>query len=120
MRKKILFVSRHAPYGTSIAREAIDVALAASVYEQDIGYLFMDDGVFQLLKNQQSQRIDQKNISATLGAFPLYEIDNIYVHEESLKERGIGIDELIFDDVQVLNNKSVAILINEQDQLMSF
>lgn len=120
MRKKILFVSRRAPYGSSTARDAIDVALAASVYDQDIGYLFMDDGIFQLLKSQQSQGIDQKNISATLGAFPLYDIENIYVHEESLKERGISIDELIFDNLQVLNNKSVTMLLNEQDQLMSF
>jgi tRNA 2-thiouridine synthesizing protein C len=60
MSKKILLVSRHAPYGNSTARESIDIALAAAAYDQDIGILFMDDGVFQLLKNQQSQHVDQK------------------------------------------------------------
>ena len=120
MRKKILFISRHAPYGRSLAREAIDVALAASVYDQDISYLFMNDGIFQLLKNQHSQEIEQKNISATLGAFPLYDIEQLYVHEESLKERGIDASELIFDNIQVIDNKHVAMLLNEQDQLLSF
>lgn len=120
MQKKILLISRHAPYGSSTAREAIDVALAASVYDQNISYLFMDDGVFQVLKNQQSQEIDQKNISATLKALPLYGIEHIYVHEESLLERGIIADELIFDDAQILNNQDVAKLLNDQDQLMSF
>ena len=120
MKKKILIISRHAPYGNSIAREAIDIALAGAVYDQDISYLFMDDGVFQLLKNQQSQKIDQKNISTTLKALPIYGVENIYAHEESLNKRGITVDELIFDNLRLLNSKNVAALLNEQDQLMSF
>lgn len=120
MRKKILLVSRHAPYGNSTAREAIDTALAASIYEQDISVLFMDDGIFQLLKNQRSQFVDQKNIASTLPALSLYGIENIYVHQESLDQRAITIAELILDDIQVLNNNDVKILFTRQDHLLSF
>ncbi|HCS63449.1 MAG TPA: sulfurtransferase complex subunit TusC [Cellvibrio sp.] len=120
MNKKILLISRQAPYGKSAAREAIDAALAASIYDQDIGILFMDDGVFQLLKNQQSQLIDQKNIGSILPALALYGIENVYVHQESLDARAIKLDEIIFDDPQLLNNKDVGNLLNEQDQLLSF
>jgi len=120
MSKKILLVSRHAPYGSSTAREAIDTALAAAVYDQDIGILFMDDGVFQLLKNQQSQHVDQKNIASILPALALYGIENIYVHQESLDSRTITINELILDDLQLLNNKEVGDLLSQQDQLLSF
>jgi tRNA 2-thiouridine synthesizing protein C len=120
MGKKILLVSRHAPYGSSTAREAIDIALAAAVYDQDIGILFMDDGVFQLLKNQQSQHIDQKNIASALPALALYGIENIYAHQESLDIRAITINELILDNLQLLNSKEVGDLLNQQDQLLSF
>lgn len=120
MNKKILLISRQAPYGKSTAREAIDIALAASVYDQDIGILFMDDGVFQLLKNQQSQYIDQKSISSILPVLNLYGIDNIYVHQESLNKRTITIDELIFSALKLLNDKDVGNLLGEQDQLLSF
>ncbi len=120
MNKKILLISRKPPYGTSTAREAIDIALAASVYDQDIGILFMDDGVFQLLKNQQSQQIDQKNIGSILPALTLYGIENIYVHQESLDIRAIKFDELILEDLQILNNKDVKNLLSQQDQLLSF
>lgn len=120
MSKKILLVSRHAPYGSSTAREAIDIALAAAVYDQNIGILFMDDGVFQLLKNQQSQHIDQKNIASILPALVLYGIENIYVHQESLAIRTITINELILNDLQLLNNKEVGDLLSQQDQLLSF
>jgi tRNA 2-thiouridine synthesizing protein C len=120
MNKKILLISRKAPYGTSTARDAIDIALAASVYDQDIGILFMDDGVFQLLKNQQSQCIEQKNIGSILPALDLYGIENIYVHQESLDLRGINSNELILDNLQQLNNKDVKNLLSQQDQLLSF
>ena len=120
MNKKILLISRQAPYGKSTAREAIDIALAASVYDQDIGILFMDDGVFQLLKNQQSQQIEQKNIASILPALALYGIENMYVHKESLDDRTLAINELILDDLQLLNNKDVGNLLSQQDQLLSF
>ena len=120
MNKKILLISRKSPYGTSTAREAIDIALAASVYDQDIGVLFMDDGVFQLLKNQQGQHIDQKNIASILPALTLYGVENIYVHQESLESRAIGSGDLILDELQLLDNKAVKNLLNQQDQLLSF
>jgi len=120
MSKKILLVSRHAPYGNSTAREAIDMALATSVYDQDISILFMDDGIFQLLRNQHSQLIDQKNIASILTALSLYGIENIYVHQESLDDRTIKINDLILDGLQSLNNKDVGNLLSQQDQLLSF
>lgn len=120
MSKKILLISRHAPYGSSTAREAIDAALAASIYDQNIGILFMDDGVFQLLKNQQAQHVDQKNIGSILPALNLYGIENVYVHRESLDDRTITTHELILDDLQLLSNKDVGDLLSQQDQLLSF
>lgn len=120
MPKKILLISRSAPYGKSTAREALDVALAASVYDQDISILFMDDGVFQLLKNQHSELIAQKNIASILPALPLYDIENIYIHQQSLDERAIEFDDLILNDLKSLNNKDVGHLLQQQDQLLSF
>ncbi|MCE3252739.1 MAG: DsrE/DsrF-like family [Cellvibrio sp.] len=120
MSKKILLVSRHAPYGSSTAREAIDVALAAAIYDQDIGILFMDDGVFQLLKDHQGKYINQKNIDSMLSALALYGIEKIYVHQESLDNRTITTNELILDDLQLLNSIDVGHLLSQQDQLLSF
>lgn len=120
MNKKLLVISRHAPYGSSLPREALDVALAAAVYDQDIGILFMDDGVFQLLKTQNPNDILQKNLASILPALSLYGVDNIYVHKESLAERNITINELILDDVAILTNEDVEKLLDQQDHLLSF
>lgn len=119
MQKKILFISRHAPYGSSLSREALDAVLAASAYDQDLGLLFMDDGVFQLLKNQESTALGQKSFSAMLPALSLYGVEKIYVHGESLRKRGLTITELVLDVVQ-LDSDAVSRLLAQQDQLLSF
>lgn len=88
-RKTLLFIARSAPYGSSRARALTDMVLSAAVFEQDIHYLFLDDGVGQLLQGQQPDGIESKNTSAALTALELYGVDKVYVHEPSLRERGL-------------------------------
>jgi tRNA 2-thiouridine synthesizing protein C len=118
--KKILFISRHAPYGSPLAKDALDAILATSAYEQDIALLFMDDGVFQLLSSQQAEHIGQKSFSAQLQALSLYDIDKVYVHKESLEKRDITINDLSLGQIQILDNSGVKTLMAEQDHLLGF
>ncbi len=111
MQKKILLINRHAPYGSSTAKEALDVALAAAVYDQDLSLLFMDDG---------GQKINQKKISSILSALPLYDINKIYIHQESLKQRKIEDKDLLIENATILTNEQVSILLNHQDHILSF
>ncbi len=120
MSKKILIISRRAPYGESMAHEALDVALAASIYDQDVGILYMDDGIFQLVKNQQPEGIARKNLGASLSALSLYGIEKIFVHKESLEERALATKDLILDDIQILTSNDVKKLLDQQDHLLSF
>jgi tRNA 2-thiouridine synthesizing protein C len=118
--KKLLFISRHAPYGSSLAKDALDAVLASSAYDQQLSLLFMDDGVFQLLNNQSATEISQKSFSSLLPVLPLYEINSIYVHYESLVKRQITINELVLDSVQIIDSTAVCSLLAQQDQLLSF
>lgn len=120
MRKKILFITRHAPYGTSIAREALDAVLTTAAYDQDLSLLFIDDGVFQLLPNQQASAIGQKSFASMLPALPLYEVENIFVHLDSLQTRGISKNELLLNSVQIIDSNTVSALLAQQDHLLSF
>lgn len=95
--KKILIVCRQPPYGNSLSREAIDIALAGSVFNQDLAILFLGDGVFQLLKHQNSEAIALKNHGKALSAFPLYGVDQIYVDTQSLDKRQLTSDDLLLD-----------------------
>ena len=118
--KNILFISRHAPYGSATAKEALDALLAAAAYEQPLSLLFMDDGVFQLLAQQDPSEIDQKSFTSMLPVLPLYEVENIFVHWESLQQRCITRQDIILDSAQIIDSRAVIALLAQQDQLLSF
>jgi tRNA 2-thiouridine synthesizing protein C len=118
--RKLLFVTRKAPYGNSISREALDALLAASAYDQDLSLLFMDDGVFQLLSNQNSKFIHQKNMASSLQALELYGVENIYCLADSLIQRGLDKTDLIFENIKLIDNIAANQLMSQQDQLISF
>jgi len=52
--KKFLYVNRKAPYGTIYALEALEVVLIGAAFEQDVSLAFVDDGVYQLTKGQDT------------------------------------------------------------------
>lgn len=88
-RKSILVICRRAPYGSSAAREALDLALSGAVFDIPVTLLLLDDAVLQLLPGQDSGRIGEKNINAMLGALPLYDIERVYTSVQSLALHGL-------------------------------
>ena len=117
-KKKLLFIVRHGPYGSLLARESLDAILAASVYEQVLSVLFLDDGVFQLVP-EQTITTEQKSISKLLSAFPLYDINELFICQSSLKQRNLDTTALCLN-VKSLNSDEVKHLMQQQDQLISF
>lgn len=79
----------------------------------------MDDGVFPLLKDQNSDDIGLKNFSPTYGALSLYGVENIYVDEESLIERNLGIDNLSIK-VELQTTNEIHYLMGQQDVILNF
>jgi tRNA 2-thiouridine synthesizing protein C len=53
--KKFLYVNRKAPYGTIYALESLEVVLIGAAFEQDVSLAFVDDGVYQLTKGQDTR-----------------------------------------------------------------
>ena len=92
--KKFMYINRKAPYGTIYALEALEVVLVGAAFEQDVSVTFMDDGVYQLVKGQDTSDLGMKNFSPTYAALGDYEVTKIYVEKESLQERGLTLDDL--------------------------
>lgn len=113
----LLMVFRHAPYGRSLAREGLDMALAAGAMGMETRILFINDGVWQLLEHQQTGLLSVKNQLAMTRALPLYGVDELFVDAASLLERGIEpssitipVTPLSLDEVQSLFTKDGHIL----------
>lgn len=117
--KKFMFVNRKAPYGTIYALESLEVVLIAATFDQDVSLVFIDDGVYELAKGQDTQGIGIKNHSKTYRALEGYDVEKLYVERESLQARGLTEDDLIVD-VEVLSSTELAALMAEQDVVLSF
>ena len=116
--KKFMFVNRKAPYGTIYALESLEVVLISAAFEQDVSLAFLDDGVYQLVKNVNTEGIEMKSFSKTYRALEGYDIEKLYVDRESMEMRGLTEDDLVVD-VQVVSAAEMADLMNEQDVVIS-
>jgi tRNA 2-thiouridine synthesizing protein C len=117
--KKFLFVNRRAPYGTIYALESLEVVLIGAAFEQDVSLVFMDDGVYQLKKGQQTKGIEVKNFQPTYRALDDYDVNKLYVEKDSLEARGLTEDDLVVP-VEVMSKADIGKLMDGQDVVMSF
>lgn len=117
--KKFMYVNRKAPYGTIYALESLEVVLISAAFDQDVSLVFMDDGVYQLKKGQDTKGIGMKNFSPTYRALEGYDIEKLYVEKESMESRGLTADDMIVP-VEVLGKDELTSLMEEQDVILSF
>ena len=117
--KKFMYVNRKAPYGTIYALESLEVVLIGAAFEQDVSVAFLDDGVYQLAKGQNTKELQVKNFSPTFRALDDYDINKLYVDRESLASRGLTADDLVVP-VMLVNAPELSALMNEQDVILSF
>ena len=117
--KKFLYVNRKAPYGTIYALESLEVVLISAAFDQDVSLAFIDDGVYEIVKGQDSKGIEMKNFSPTYRALEGYDIEKLYVEKESLAERGLTEADLLVP-VKILSRGEMADLMESNDVVLSF
>lgn len=120
--KKFMYLNRKAPYGTIYALESLEVVLIGAAFEQEVNLVFIDDGVYQLKKNQNTgvnSGIGVKDFSKTYRALEDYDINNLYVDQESMNARGLTEEDFIVP-VQILAAAQLRELMQQQDVILSF
>ena len=131
--KRFMYMNRKAPYGTIYALESLEVVLIAAAFDQDVSLVFADDGVYQLMKGQDTDDIGMKNFSPTYSALGDYDIKKIYIEKESLEERGLSLDdlqELKYEDedddwaekpmINIVSASELADIIEDADVVLNF
>jgi tRNA 2-thiouridine synthesizing protein C len=117
--KKFMFVNRKAPYGTIYALESLEVVLITATLDQDVSLAFVDDGVYELVKGQNTKAIGIKNFSPSYRALDGYDVEKLYVERESMQARGLEESDLLVP-VEVLSSAEMGALMAEQDVVLSF
>jgi tRNA 2-thiouridine synthesizing protein C len=115
--KRFLFVIRRPPCDGVKAHEILDQVLTTAAFDQAVSLLFLDDGVFQLLRNQQADMAGLEPVTPLLEALPMYDVNALWVEQESLDRRGLCAEALAVP-VRTLARSEVASLLLAQDVLI--
>jgi tRNA 2-thiouridine synthesizing protein C len=117
--KKIGIINRCSPHGSAQGRESLDLTLAMSAFNESLSLFFIGDGVYQLLDGHTPDESLQKHFQPLFKMLDLYDVENIYVCEESLSQRSIEPEALLID-VILIDTSELKTKLALQDQLLSF
>ncbi|WP_438863149.1 sulfurtransferase complex subunit TusC [Neptunicella sp.] len=115
----IAIINTSTPYSSTSAQESLDLAMVAGTFGQTVSLFFIDDGVFQLVNRQDAQLVGRKDFYKSFAALEFYDVEQLYVCEQSLIERNMSVDELN-TDVVPLNSAALAHTIGLHDHILRF
>ncbi len=119
MEARVAMLMRKSPYGTVYPAEAYRAMMGIAVFEMDICIVFVDDGVYSLVKGQNPEALDMKPLGEGYPMLADVGIEEFYVHDRSLSERGLSPDDLVID-VEVVSSEKIAELLNGCKAVLPF
>ena len=119
LEKSVAIINASAPFSQANAKDSLDIALIFGAYEQAVSLYFQADGVYQLIAGQQPEHIHQKDFLKTFAALEFYDIENIYVCQHSLIQRGL-LDNFSIDNVKVLNREDFSMSLHQHQTILRF
>ena len=91
--ERIIVLFRKGPYGQINSLEGVRVGQGLLVLDVENDAVFIDDGVFNLIKNQNPEGIGHHSVMGALEALHRYEVP-IFALDISLEQRGIRPEDL--------------------------
>ena len=119
MGNTVTVLMRKAPYGSVYTAEGFRSMMGIGVFEMDISVLFVDDGVYALVSGQDPKALDMKPLGDGFPMLPDFGVAKFYVHDQSLKERGLTPDDLVID-VKIVDDAGAAQIMQESGIVLPF
>ena len=117
--KNLAIINSKAPFSSTYGKDSLDVALIFGSFEQEISLFFQGDGVYQLMANQSGATISVKDYLKTFSAFEFYDIEHIYVCQQSLIDRELS-DSFHIENVQVLAATDFSLALKQHKHILRF
>jgi tRNA 2-thiouridine synthesizing protein C len=115
----LAIINSKAPFSSNHGKDALDVALIFGSFEQKVSLFFQGDGVYQLMANQDGRLVSIKDYLKTFSAFEFYDIEDIYVCQQSLVSRQLN-EIFHINDVQVLTSIEFSKALNRHQHVLRF
>ena len=119
MGNEVAILMRKAPYGSVYTAEGFRSMMGVGVFEMDISVLFVDDGVYALVKGQDPSALDMKPIGDGFPMLADFGVTKFYVHDGSLEERGLSPEDLVMD-VEIVDNDRAAQILASNGPVLPF
>jgi len=119
MPRKILLVTKSPPYGSLRASEGFRVATAMIAMDVLPQLLFVDDGVYCLIKDQRPETAGLESYHERLKT--LADLVGLYAVKESMTERKLELAD--FDEnfkVKIITLDEASELFTENETVMTF
>jgi tRNA 2-thiouridine synthesizing protein C len=118
-RNTVAIMMRKAPYGSVYTAEGFRSIMGVGVFEMDVRPVFVDDGVYALVKGQDGAALDVKALGDGWGMLEDFGVKTLYVHGPSLVERGLTPTDLT-TNVIVLDDAGLAALLADSGAVLPF
>ncbi len=119
MGDTVAILMRKAPYGSVYTAEGFRTTMGIAVFEMNISVIFLDDGVYALLKEQDPSELDMKPLGDGFLMLRDFDVEKFYVHDESLTERGLTTDDLVME-VEVIGAAQIAQIMETAGKVLPF
>ena len=116
--RSLVFLTRSAPHGSIRAQEALEAVLLGAAFDQRVSLLFMDDGVHQLRRAQDTAALGVKDFARAFRALADYELEHIAVSRRCLQARGLTPGDLLIA-VELLDDAQLAALLDRADVVLT-
>lgn len=116
----VAFIFKQAPHGKSSGREGLEALLATAALSEEIGVFFLGDGVLHLVPAQQPDIVFAKDYISTLKLLELYDIEAVYVCEQSLNDRGLNSVEQWSIPAESVNANVMQQQLSHYDKVLTF
>ena len=114
----MLFVQTRAPHGSILGQEGLDAILMGTAFAE-CTVLLLDDGIYQILKDQNPAELGTKDYSVTYGALKDYGVESVYCSETDLEHRGLVAADLLIP-VMAVDDERIKQLFVSHDVIFSF
>lgn len=96
-RDMLLIVIRSAPHDGIRLRESLDALLVGAAFGMPVVPLFMGQGTFALLSDQDAGAPGQKSTLPVIQMLEMYDIETLYLAETDIKAQGLSSADFVVE-----------------------
>ena len=118
--RPVLLLFRRPPYGTVFPAEGLRMAEALLAFQVPVKAVFLEDGVFNLVKGQGNQRLNFGDLGAAFAGLIATGLKELLVVQEDLSARRVRIEDLVDAPIRTIRVTELRALVDEAKVVMPF